>query len=68
MGLFEFLIVAVIIMIACALAVLALRTFAPNHPAYVEGLLWGVGVFIILAILANAAGLLKYDVPIPRLR
>lgn len=68
MGLFAFLITAVVVIFLCWLAVYAAGYLAPGHPAIVDKLLWGIGIMIILVLFLQATGLLSHDVMIPRLR
>ena len=68
MGLFEFLLICVVVVFLCWLAVYAAGFLAPGHPAIVDKLIWGIGVFIILFTFIQATGLLGHDVMIPRLR
>jgi hypothetical protein len=68
MGLFEFLIVVVLVVFACWLAVYAVGYLAPGHPAIIDKLIWGVGIVIILVLFLQATGILAHDVQIPRLR
>lgn len=68
MGLFEFLLLSVVIVFVCWLAVYAAGYLAPGHPAIVDKLFWGLGVVIILVMFIQATGLLGHDVQIPRLR
>jgi len=68
MGLFEFLIIAVVVIFACWLAVFALGYIAPGHPVVVDRIMYGVGIFIVFVLLLQATGILSHDVAIPRLR
>jgi hypothetical protein len=65
MGLFEFLLVSVLVIFACWLAVWAIGYFAPGHPAIIDKLFWGIGILIILMLLLQATGILSHDVRIP---
>lgn len=66
MGLIEFFIVVVLVMVFAAICVAALEYFAPGHPIVVDRIVWGVAILVIVASLAQAVGLLKYDPIIPR--
>ncbi len=68
MGLFEFLIISVVVVFICWLAVYAAGYLAPGHPAIIDKLFWGLGVVIILVMFIQAIGLIGHDVMIPRLR
>jgi hypothetical protein len=68
MGLFEFLIIAVVVIFACWLAVFALGYIAPGHPPVIDRIIYGVGILIILVMLLQATGILAHDIQIPRLR
>ncbi len=68
MGLFEFLIISVLVVFVCWLAVYAAGYLAPGHPAIVDKLFWGLGIVIILVMFIQAIGLMGHDVQIPRLR
>jgi hypothetical protein len=68
MGLIEFLILILIVMVLCAVATWAIRSFAPGTPPLITNLIWGVAILIVLVALLNATGLLGHDPQIPRLR
>lgn len=68
MGLFAFLLLAVMVVIACGLAVYAMGYFSPDHPKLIDKGVWGLGIFIILYILLSATGILSHDIMIPRVR
>ncbi len=68
MGLFQFLLIAVVVVLACAAAIWLLNNLAPGHPPIVDTLIWVLAVVILILILAQATGLLSHDVPIPHLR
>lgn len=65
MGLFEFLLIVVLVVFACWLAVYAANYLAPGHPDIVDKLIWGVGILIILILFLQATGILSHDVRIP---
>jgi hypothetical protein len=65
MGLFEFLIIVVLVVFACWLAVYAIGYLAPGHPAIMDKIIWGVGIIIILVLFLQATGILAHDVRIP---
>lgn len=62
MELFQFFLIAVVI----GLVIWAIHTFLPIPQQFKTLILW-VGIIVVLLILANAVGLLNYDVQIPRL-
>jgi len=65
MGLFEFLLVVVLVVFVCWLAVYAIGYIAPGHPAIMDKVIWGVGILIILMLFLQATGILQHDVRIP---
>jgi hypothetical protein len=65
MGLFEFLLIVVLVVFACWLAVYAIGYLAPGHPNIMDKLIWGVGIIIILWMFLGATGILSHDVRIP---
>lgn len=68
MGLFAFLLVAVVVVLACAAAVWVIGYLAPSHPAIVDKLIWVLCVVILVIVLAQATGIFSHDVMIPRVR
>ena len=68
MGVIEFFIFAVVVVILGWLAVFALGKLAPGHPAIIDTIIWCVVVLVIVVMLAQAMGLTGYDPRIPRLR
>ncbi len=68
MGLFAFLIFAVVAVLACAAAVWVIDYLAPGHPAIIDKLIWVLCVVIIVLMLASAVGLFSHDIQIPRVR
>lgn len=68
MGLFQFLLIAVVVVIACAAAIWVMGQLAPNRPKIVDTLIWVLCVVILVLILAQATGLFSHDVMIPRVR
>ena len=68
MGVIEFFVLCVVVVLMAALAIWVIGYFAPVHPALIDKLIWGVAVVVILVALVQAVGLLKYDPQIPRVR
>jgi hypothetical protein len=68
MGLIEFFILVIVVVVLAALTVWAIGQFAPGTPAIVPRLIWGVAVVIIIFTLVQALGLMGHDPQIPRLR
>lgn len=68
MGIIEFFVLCVVVVIAAALAVWAMGYFAPGHPPLVDRLVWGVAIVIVAFALLQATGLLNHDPQIPRIR
>ncbi len=68
MGLFQFLLIAVIVVCACAAAIWVIGQLAPSHPPIVDRLIWVLAVVILVLILVQATGLFGHDVMIPHVR
>ncbi len=68
MGVIEFFILCVAVVLIAALAVWAIGYFAPTHPPVIDKIMWGIALLIILTALVQAIGLLHFDPQIPRLR
>lgn len=68
MGVIEFFIACVVVVLLGWLAVFTIGKLAPGHPAQIDNIIWFVVVIVIVVMLANAMGLLGYDPKIPRLR
>jgi hypothetical protein len=68
MGLFEFLWIAVIVVLAVAAVIWVIGYLAPTHPSIIDRGLWVLAVVIILWSLARALGLFGHDPQIPRIR
>jgi hypothetical protein len=67
MGVVEFFVFCVIVVLLGWLAVFALGNLAPGHPAIIDKIIWFVVVLIIVVVLAQAMGLTGHDPRIPRL-
>ena len=65
MGLIEFCILCVVVLVIAAIGNWAIDTFATGHPPLINKLIWGVAVAIILFALLQATGILGHDVRIP---
>ena len=65
MGIIEFFILCVVVVLAAALAVWAINYFAPGHPPLVDKVIWGVAIVVILFALVQATGILGHDPRIP---
>jgi hypothetical protein len=68
MGLFEFLLFVVVVVLAVAAAVWVIGYLAPDHPKVIDKGLWVLAVVIVLLVLARALGLFGHDPQIPRIR
>ena len=68
MGILEFFLICLIVVVLAAFTVWAIGSFAPGTPAIVVKLIWAVAVLIIIVTLLNATGILGHDPQIPRLR
>ncbi len=66
MGLFQFLLIAVVVVVVCAAAIWLMGQLAPSHPAIIDTLIWVLAVVILVLILAQATGIFSHDVAIPR--
>ena len=68
MGIIEFLILAVVVVLLAAGAIWAIGYFAPSQvPPFIPKLIWGVVIVLLLWVLANAVGLFGHDIQIPRI-
>ena len=68
MGLVEYLVLVVVVVVLCGATVWVIGQLAPSHPALVDRLIWVLAVVILVVVLANAVGLFGHDVMIPRMR
>jgi hypothetical protein len=68
MGLIEFFVFIVIVVVLGWLAVWGLGQLAPGHPAIIDKIIWFVVVLLIVVVLFQAIGLVGHDPQIPRLR
>ncbi len=68
MGLFQFLLLAVIVVCVCAAAVWLMGQLAPNHPKIIDTLIWVLAVVILVLVLVQATGLMSHDIAIPHLK
>lgn len=68
MGVMEFFIFAIIVVLMGWFSIYALGKIAPGHPTEIDNIIWFVVVLIILVMLARATGLIGYDPQIPRIR
>jgi hypothetical protein len=68
MGVIEFFVFAVVVVLLGWIAVFALGKLAPGHPAMVDNIIWFVVILVIVLMLAQAMGLTGYDPKIPRVR
>jgi membrane associated rhomboid family serine protease len=67
MGVIEFFVLCVVVVLMGALAVWAINYFAPSHPAIVDKIIWGVVIVVILFALVQATGILGRDPRIPHI-
>jgi len=67
-GIVEFFIIAVVVVLLGWLAIYAIGTLAPGHPKMIDNIIWFVVVLVIIVMLLQALGLTGYDPRIPRLR
>ena len=68
MGLIEFAVLTVVVVVIAWLCVWAMGVMAPGHPVTIDRIVWGVAVLVVIVVLARALGLTAYDPQIPRLR
>ena len=68
MGVLEFFILVLVVVVLAALTVWAIGQFAPGTPPLIIKIVWGVAVLIIVVVLIQALGLMGHDPQIPRLR
>lgn len=68
MGLVEFFVLVLVVVILAALTVWAIGQFAPGTPAMIPKLIWALALLIIVVALLRAVGLFGLDPQIPRLR
>jgi hypothetical protein len=68
LGVVEFFIIAVVVVLLGWLAIYAIGTLAPGHPAMIDNIIWFVVVLVIIVMLLQALGLTGYDPRIPRVR
>jgi hypothetical protein len=68
MGLFEFLLFAVVVVLAVAATVWIINYMSPDHPKVIDKGFWALAVVMILWALASAIGLFGHDPQIPRIR
>lgn len=65
MGLVEFLILVVVVVVLTFLATALIDYLAPSHPQIINKCLWVLAAVIILWTLAGAMGFLSHDIRIP---
>ncbi len=68
MGVIEFFVICLVLVVLGYLATRAMAMLAPGHPPIVDAIIWFVVIFVILMLLAQATGILGYDPQIPRVR
>jgi hypothetical protein len=68
MGIVEFFVLLLVVVIFAALTVWAIGKFAPGTPALVTNIVWGVAIVIIVVTLLRATGIIGMDPQIPRIR
>lgn len=69
MGILEFLLICVGLVLLAAFAVWVIGYFSPSPvPAIIPRVIWGAVILIIFVLLAQALGLFGHDIEIPRLR
>lgn len=68
MGVIEFFLFVVVVVLIGWLCIYGLATLAPGHPAMIDNIIWLVVILLIVIMLANAVGIVGHDPMIPRLR
>lgn len=68
MGLIQFLMIVVIVVLVCAAALWVIGQLAPSHPPIIDRAVWVLAVVILAVVLLQALGLVGHDVLIPRMR
>lgn len=69
MGIIEFLVICVVLVLLAAFAIWVIGYFSPSPvPAIIPKLIWGLVILIIIVLLAQAVGLFGHDIQIPRIR
>ncbi len=69
MGIIEFLILVLCVVLAAACVIWAINYFAPSPvPAFIPKIIWGLVIVVLLFTLLSATGILGHDIQIPRLR
>lgn len=67
MGLLEFFILVFVVVVLSAMLIYALKTFAPNHPAMIDNIVWFVAILVIVVTLLFAVLGHGHDVRIPHI-
>lgn len=68
MGILEFFLLVLLVVLAGAGTIWVIGYWAPNHPLLIDKIIWFVVIAIIVGTLIVAFGLLGHDPQIPRLR
>jgi VIT1/CCC1 family predicted Fe2+/Mn2+ transporter len=68
MGLIEFFVYVIVVVLAAAAAQWVIATYAPGTPEIIKKSVWALAAVLVLVMLAHALGLWGYDPQIPRLR
>lgn len=68
MGIVELFILIFLTVLAGALTVWGLAELAPNHPAFIDRIVWFIVVLVIVVAVAFALGLQNFDPRVPSLR
>jgi len=68
LGIIEFFVVVIVVVVLGYLTIFALGKFAPGHPTMIDNIVWVAVVLLIVVLFASAIGLTGFDPQIPRLR
>jgi hypothetical protein len=68
MGIIEFIVLVVVLVLVAYLAIWVMGQLAPGHPVIVDKVIWVLVVVILALMLLRAIGLMGLDPQIPRVR
>ena len=68
MGMFQFLMVTLVLVLAASLVVKLIHLWAPSAPELISQSIWVLVVVVLVVMLLRAVGILPgHDIPIPKL-
>lgn len=68
MGIIELFLYIVLVVLIGRGAIWLVDYLAPSHPDIIDKLIWLVVIVLVLIVLVNAFGLMRFDPQVPRLR